>query len=164
ARTSEARAPRVHQQLRGSMVEFVSMNSLQERHFVGNIGEVRHQIRNPCAGFTTLPEGCLRTKHLRHPFDEGEALPVKERLRTKLSVELLQLGFVVEQFQLRWCTSHVQEDDPFRRRCEVRQLVEQRAGRYRGIRCGWPKPRQGTEGHSPEPGRALLQEVPARRN
>src|SRR5438105_12655749 len=53
------------------------------------------------ARLATLLELVGRAQQLRHSLDEREALSLHHRLRDVLAVQLLKLGLVVEQIQLR---------------------------------------------------------------
>ena len=51
----------------------------------------------------------------------GDGLPLGEGLRHCFAVEAVELGFVVEGFQMRGTSRHAQEDDPLRLGREVRR-------------------------------------------
>ena len=110
---SEPGGAGLHEQLGRGVVELVGMHRFEESELVGYPGEVGQVVGYPGTALAVLLEFALAAQHLRHPADESEFFPFQQGLRTGLPVQLFQFGLVVEEFQLRRGTGHVQVDDRF---------------------------------------------------
>jgi hypothetical protein len=90
------------------MVELVGVHGLHEAQMIRDLGEVRHAVRDPCAALAVLLERVLWAEHFWNALDERELFTGQKRLRAFLAVELFELGFVIEEFELARSTGHVQ--------------------------------------------------------
>ena len=72
---TDSRLPRVHHQLRGTMVELVGLKRFDEAYIVHDFREVRKAIRNPGSRVAVLLERILWAEHVRSALDECEVFP-----------------------------------------------------------------------------------------
>src|SRR5258708_40225268 len=61
-----------------------------------------------------------RAEQRRVALEEGEAFALHQAGRRRLALEFAQLGFVIEEIELRRSAGHEEVDHAFRLRCEVR--------------------------------------------
>ena len=101
----------MHQQLRRGMIELVSVHRLDKADIVNVLFDMRQPIGKPQAAFSGAVKRILRAQHFRHAANKSEALADQKRRRTILTVELGQLRFVIEEFQLAGRARHVQIND-----------------------------------------------------
>ena len=111
----------MHHELGGAMVELIRLKRLDEAHIVHNLREMREAIRYPGSGVSVLLEWILRTEHIGRALNECEILAFEEGLGTGLTVESLQIGFVIKEFQLARGADHVKVNDALRFASKLRR-------------------------------------------
>jgi len=92
------------------MVELIRAHRSNEAKIIDVAFKVGQPVETKCR-FVRLDEGVLCAEKLRHAADECKALAGQKGGRTVLTIELDQLGLVLEQLQLAWSARHVQIDD-----------------------------------------------------
>ena len=90
------------------------------------VAEVRQQFATLGPALAVAGELPPRAEQLGVPLDEREPLVLDVGLRDDLAVEFLQLGLVVEQFELARPAGHEQEDDVLRLGGEMRRFRRER--------------------------------------
>src|SRR6185295_3067142 len=99
---------------------------------------------------------------VRMPAQKGEALAFNEFLRARLVVELFQPRLVLEQIKLRRRADHVQIDDLFRARRNMRWTRGQWICGFRGRRVRERLGQQSSQRHRAETEPGALEKLPAR--
>jgi hypothetical protein len=95
---------------------------------------MRQQLGESLAAPAMLAKGESRTGQFQLAADKGETPAGQQRFRAFLAVAFYQLGLRVKQIELRGRSDHVQVDDPFGPRGEMRRLRRQRIpGSSRGF-------------------------------
>ena len=100
-RPALARRSGEEQQLGGRVVELLGEHRFDDTHLVGDRLEVGHRIRHPDASVAVLGEGARCAHQFRHSAGEGEGLALHKFVRRILAVPFHQLGFVVEDIEVR---------------------------------------------------------------
>src|SRR5437660_4291276 len=93
---TEARIARVHQQLRGRVIELVGTHGLDEANVVNVLFQMRQAVGNPLTALSDLVERILRPQKFGNPADECETLSRQKGRGTILAIELLQIRLVFE--------------------------------------------------------------------
>src|SRR5436190_3378078 len=96
---------------------------MHQRDVIHNARRLREQFADPRAASAVLPELAPRAEQLRAvaAAHECEAFALDERLRNRLTVQLDELGLVIEQFELARSAGHEEVNDVFRARLEMRR-------------------------------------------
>jgi hypothetical protein len=108
------------QQLGRRVVELARVHRAHHAKIVGDGLEVGHGVAHPHAGLAVLGELPRGAHQFRDTGGEGETAPFEDGLRAILPVVFHQFGFVVEEVEVRRRARHVQVDDAFRFRVEMR--------------------------------------------
>src|SRR5205809_5064406 len=103
---------------------------MYQRDVIHDARRVREQFADPGAASAVLPELAPRAEQLRAvaAAHEREAFALDERLRNRLTVQLDESGFVIEEFELARSAGHEEVNDVFRARLEMRRTRRHRIG------------------------------------
>lgn len=98
----------------GVVIDRVRVHAADEGDVVGDRAEVGEELADFGTGFTEFLEAPLRAEAFELlALELGELLALGEGVRHVLAVELGQLGFVVEGFEVGWAAGHGEPDDAF---------------------------------------------------
>ncbi len=113
---------RVHEDLRGSMVELRRMHRFHDRDIVHNRREMRQKGRKLRPALAESPELVWRAEKFRYALNEREPLSLDQVLGAWLPVEPVQRRLAIEKIQLRRAARHEQKDDVLGLRRKMRSL------------------------------------------
>ena len=108
------------------MIELIAVQRLDDGDIVHHLTQVRKQLRELGARFAVTLEGVGGGQDLGRSPDKSEPLPFQGSFGNVLTVQLLELGLVLEQVDLGGSTRHEEEDDVLGLRRKVRHLGGQR--------------------------------------
>ena len=111
ARPADHLVTGVHEDLRRRVVELRRLHRTDDGDVVGDLREMRQQLRDLRARLSVLLELERRAQQLRPPLDEREPLALDELLRDVLPVVLHQRRLGIEQVDLRRRAGHEEIDD-----------------------------------------------------
>ena len=116
ARPARLSAACIDKQFRWGMVKNIGGHSAHKSHIVGNILEMRQQLRDLQTGIPNRGKLALGPTQLgtlfRECVHEGESFSLHKRLGNWLIVELLQLGLGLKQLKLAGAARHEQVNHP----------------------------------------------------
>src|SRR5439155_3789321 len=137
---------------------------MHQRDVIHDGRRLREQFADPGAASAVLPELAPRAEQLGAvaAAHEREAFALDERLRNRLTVQLDESGFVIEQFKLARPAGHEEVNDVFRARLEMRRTWRHRIGDGFGRRAEEVSfTEQGCERDAAQAEAALLEEPAA---
>ena len=121
ARPADHLVAGVHEDLRRRVIELRRPHRADDRDVVGDLREMRQQLRDLRARLAVPLELERRAEQLRRALDEREALALDELVGDVLAVVLRQLRLGIEEIELRRRAGHEEVDDALRpaaRTCE----------------------------------------------
>ena len=95
------------------MVDLFGVEGFDDADVIGDLADLRKDIADHLPAFSMTRKVVLGTEAfqlVRLALKLGNLLPLGDRLRHRLAVHLSKLRFVVERFEMRGTSGHVEPD------------------------------------------------------
>jgi hypothetical protein len=100
--------------LAGQVIELIAMHGANQRDVIGMPAQMWKQVRHIHSAFSVFLKSAGTAEKARRFFlREGKFHPLEERVGHRLSVELVQLWFGIEEIHLAGTALHEEVDAAF---------------------------------------------------
>src|SRR5256885_5326552 len=147
--------------MRRVMIDLLRMHRANDADVIRDGRNVRKEVRNVLAGLAVFLEARERPASFQcRILQLSELLTLGERFRKRLTINLLQLRFVIETFQMRRSARHAKMNDAFGTDRKMRRVDNAFSAMFNGR--GFCAARQVCFEQAGGPGTAQTRGPPAR--